>query len=211
MVIQPNSGVTYTGLWSQDHKYPASQRNFKVSSREGADSNEVIQVSTADGVKVGVDGTFYFNLNTDPKVLKEFDDKFGTRTFPVGDTAYHAWDGDEGQRAMLDFTLSNLMQTIFREEVGKVKCQDLYPGCSLAINPNAAPGETDKNVQADFVNRVNRRFSHEVKSVLGGDFFVNPTFALGGARPSDKVVESIDNVMPRELSHRLARLSFRRL
>jgi hypothetical protein len=183
-VIQPNSGLTSTGLWSTDHMYPASERNFKISAAPGADSDEAIDVSTSDGVPVGVNGTFYFTLNTDEATLKEFDNKFGTRTFPWGDasggtTALHAYDeGDEGWRAFLRFSLGNLMQTIFREEVGKVKCQDLQSSCSVAINPGASVVPADPEALNKFITNTNLRFSSEVKSVLGGDFFINPRFAL---------------------------------
>jgi hypothetical protein len=43
-VIQPNSSLTSTGLFSAEHPYPSTQRNFKVSGQEDADSNEVINV-----------------------------------------------------------------------------------------------------------------------------------------------------------------------
>lgn len=196
-VIQPNSGLVWTGFWSTDHFYPSSQRNFKVSATGEGDSDEEIDVSTADGVIVGIDGTFYFNLTADPAVLADFDNKFGTRTFPSGDgSSLHAWeDGDEGWRAFLRFSLGNLMKTIFREEVGKVKCQDLQASCALAIDPGATPGPSDPNALATFIRNVNTRFSTEVKSVLGGDFFVNPTFALGGVRLPENVVEAINRAV----------------
>jgi len=114
-VIQPNSELTYTGLWSIDHPYPASQRYFKVSAAQNADSNEVINVPTKDGVLVGVEGTFYFQLSTDPAILEDFDNKFGTRTFPGGDKSLHAWDGDEGWNAFLAATLGNLVQNVLRQ------------------------------------------------------------------------------------------------
>jgi len=87
-VIQPNSELTYTGLWSIDHPYPSSQRYFKVSAAQGADSNEVINVPTKDGVLVGVEDTFYFQLSTDPAILEDFDNKFGTRSFPAGNDSF---------------------------------------------------------------------------------------------------------------------------
>lgn len=195
VVIQPNSGNVYTGLWSSDHKYPSSQRNFKVSGDGGGDSDEKINVSTADGVNVGVDGTFYFTLNTDENALKDFDNKFGTRTFPWGDSAKSAHEGDDGWKAMLRFTLSNVMQTIFREEVGKVKCQDLQPSCALAIDPNAKPGPADPNALANFTANVNKRFSEEVRSVFGGNYFINPTFAFGSVHLPPNVDQSINSAI----------------
>jgi hypothetical protein len=54
-LIQPNSSLTSTGLFSAEHPYPSTQRNFEVSGQEDADSNEVINVPTKDGVLVGVE------------------------------------------------------------------------------------------------------------------------------------------------------------
>ena len=52
---------------------------------------------TADGVEVGVEGTIYFTLNTDPAVLRQFDDKYGTREYRGQDgTLRHAYGSDEG-------------------------------------------------------------------------------------------------------------------
>jgi hypothetical protein len=194
-VIQPNSNLTWTGLWSHDHKYTSASRNFKVSAENDSDSDEQIEVSTADGVHVGVDGTFYFSLNTDEKALKDFDNKFGTRTFPWGSGSKHAWEGDDGWKAMLRFTLNNVMKTIFREEVGKVKCEDLQPSCALAINPNARPGPADPNALADFTANIEKRFTDEARTVFGGDFFVKPTFALGTVKLPDNVKNAIDDAI----------------
>jgi hypothetical protein len=137
-VIQPNSSLTSTGLFSAEHPYPSTQRNFKVSGQEDADSNEVINVPTKDGVLVGVEGTFYFDVNfTDEDVMSAFDDKYGTRTYPGPDGQIAAWEGDEGWSAFLNFTLGNLVQNVLRQEIGNVECADLVASCSLAANSSA--------------------------------------------------------------------------
>ena len=140
-VIQPNSSLTSTGLFSAEHPYPSTQRNFKVSGAKNADSNEVINVPTKDGVLVGVEGTFYFDVNfTDERAMRAFDDKYGTRTYPdPGGNATYAWGGDEGWSAFLEFTLGNLVQNVLRQEIGNVECADLVASCSLAANPAPRP------------------------------------------------------------------------
>jgi SPFH domain / Band 7 family len=185
-VIQPNSTLTSTGLFSTGHPYPSTQRNFKVSGQEDADSNEIINVPTKDGVLVGVEGTFYFDVNyTDEKVMKAFDDKFGTRTYPVaGGGRMYAWDGDEGWSAFLNFTLGNLVQNVLRQEIGNVECADLVASCSLAANssaqaaavvaPNANGNQTINQVQS----AVNDAFTKDVDDVLGVALLVNPRFVL---------------------------------
>ena len=200
-VIQPNSSLTSTGLFSAEHPYPSTQRNFKVSGQEDADSNEVINVPTKDGVLVGVEGTFYFDVNfTDRAVMSSFDDKYGTRTYPGPDGQIYAWDGDEGWSAFLNFTLGNLVQNVLRQEIGNVECADLVASCSLAANssaqaaaaavidPNANGNQTINQVQA----AVNDAFSRDVNDVLGVDILVNPRFVLSKIELPDNVQDAIN-------------------
>jgi hypothetical protein len=199
-VIQPNSSLTSTGLFSDEHPYPSTQRNFKVSGQEDADSNEVINVPTKDGVLVGVEGTFYFDVNyTDETVMKAFDDKFGTRTYPAtGGNRIYAWDGDEGWSAFLNFTLGNLVQNVLRQEIGNVECADLVASCSLAANasaqavavidPNANGNQTINQVQA----AVNEAFSKDVNDVLGVDILVHPRFVLSRIELPQNVQDAIN-------------------
>lgn len=199
-VIQPNSSITPTGLFSSDHPYPSTQRNFKVSAAENADSNEVINVPTKDGVLVGVEGTFYFDVNyTEQGVMSAFDDRFGTRTYPVpGGDARHAWDGEAGWSAFLEFTLGNLVQNVLRQEIGNVECADLVASCSLAANPtaravpvvdpNANGNQTINQVQA----AVNAAFTKEIDEVLGMPVLINPRFVLSRVELPANVQEAIN-------------------
>jgi hypothetical protein len=199
-VIQPNSSLTSTGLFSSDHPYPSTQRNFKVSAAENADSNEVINVPTKDGVLVGVEGTFYFDVNyTDDEVMSAFDDRFGTRTYPVpGGDARHAWEGDAGWSAFLEFTLGNLVQNVLRQEIGNVECADLVASCSLAANPTArnvpvvdpqANGnQTINEVQA----AVNAAFTADVDDVLGMPILIHPRFVLSRVELPANVQDAIN-------------------
>jgi hypothetical protein len=198
-VIQPNSSLTSTGLFSAEHPYPSTQRNFKVSGQKDADSNEIINVPTKDGVLVGVEGTFYFDVNfTDEKVMSSFDDKYGTRTYPGPGGAIYAWDGDEGWSAFLSFTLGNLVQNVLRQEIGNVECADLVASCSLAANssaqaaavidPNANGNQTINQVQA----AVNEAFTKDVDDVLGVAVLINPRFVLSKVDLPSNVQDAIN-------------------
>jgi hypothetical protein len=181
-VIQPNSGITSTGLFSSEHPYPSTQRNFKVSGQANADSNEVIQVPTKDGVLVGVEGTFYFDVNyTDERTLRTFDDRYGTRTYPAQDGALSAWDGDAGWNAFLNFTLGNLIQNVLRQEIGNVECTDLVASCNLAKNAAAQAAPTNANSNQTITNvqqAVNDGFTKDVNAVLGVPILVHPRTVL---------------------------------
>jgi len=199
-VIQPNSSLTSTGLFSSDHPYPSTQRNFKVSAAENADSNEVINVPTKDGVLVGVEGTFYFDVNyTDEKVMSAFDDRFGTRTYPVpGDDARHAWEGDAGWSAFLEFTLGNLVQNVLRQEIGNVECADLVASCSLAANPTASqipvvdPNANGNQTINQVQTAVNAAFTADVDDVLGMPILINPRFVLSRVELPANVQDAIN-------------------
>jgi hypothetical protein len=198
-VIQPNSGLTSTGLFSTGHPYPSTQRNFKVSGSKNADSNEVINVPTKDGVLVGVEGTFYFDVNyTDQSVMRAFDDKYGTRTYPLGDgNSSYAWDSEAGWNSFLSFTLGNLVQNVLRQEIGNVECADLVASCSLAanssaqaaaVNPNANGNQTINQVQ----QAVNAGFTQDVDTVLGVPIFIHPRFVLSKVDLPTNVQDAIN-------------------
>ncbi len=202
-VIQPNSSLTSTGLYSAEHPYPSTQRNFKVSGQPDADSNEVINVPTKDGVLVGVEGTFYFDVNyTDEAVMKAFDDKFGTRTYPgIGGGAVYAWDGEAGWSAFLNFTLGNLVQNVLRQEIGNVECADLVASCALAQNSTAqaaaavvaAAAEGSGNQTINQVQAaVNDGFTRDIDDVLGMPILVNPRFVLSKVDLPDNVQQAIN-------------------
>jgi len=184
-VIEPNSGLTSTGMFSAEHPYPSTQRNFKVSGAKNADSNEVINVPSKDGVLVGVEGTFYFDVNfNDEKVMRAFDDKYGTRTYPApGATAMYAWQGDEGWSAFLEFTLGNLVQNVLRQEIGNVECADLVASCSLAANSSAQAAAIDPKANGNQTisqvqQAVNDAFTQDVDTVLGVPILIHPRFVL---------------------------------
>ena len=185
-VIQPNSGLTSTGLFSAEHPYPSTQRNFKVSGAKNADSNEVINVPTKDGVLVGVEGTFYFDVNfTDEKVMRAFDDKYGTRTYPVaGGSATYAWDGDDG------------LERVPLVHPGQPRAERAAPGdrqrrvrrprrLLLAGGQLQRPGGRGQPERAngnETINQVqqavNDGFTKDVDDVLGVPILIHPRFVL---------------------------------
>jgi hypothetical protein len=198
-VIQPNSGLTSTGLFSAQHPYPSTQRNFKVSGAKNADSNEVINVPTKDGVLVGVEGTFYFDVNyNDEKVMRAFDDKFGTRTYPTPDgSSTYAWDGDAGWSAFLEFTLGNLVQNVLRQEIGNVECSDLVASCSLAANSSAQAAAIDPKANGNRTisqvqQAVNDGFTQDVDSVLAVPILIHPRFVLSKVDLPSNVQDAIN-------------------
>lgn len=191
-VIPPGQGMTASGLWSSVHRYPSTQRNFVVSSAPGADTNEVIQVPSKDGVLLGIEGTFYFTLNGDPAVLEEFDNKFGTRTYPTKDGAVLASEGDEGWNAFLGFTLGNLVQNDLRREVVKYECAQLVASCSLAQNSANPVKANDADQIEKIQHAVNTSIQTDIKTTLGGEYFTGIQFVLAKVALPGQVQEAVN-------------------
>lgn len=87
-LLAPGSGLHYVGYRSRVHTYPSQQRFYTITSDAGRGDRAGVDVEhdrTSDGVEVGVEGTIYFTLNQDRKVLYQFDDKFGTRQYRGAD------------------------------------------------------------------------------------------------------------------------------
>jgi hypothetical protein len=197
-IIQPGSSPQFSGWWSTVHRYPSTQRNFKVSSAQSSDSNEVINVPSKDGVALGIEGTFYFDLTRDEKTLAEFDDKFGTRTYtPAGtEDAKEAWRDEAGWNAFLDFTIGNLVQNDLRREVIGYTCPELIASCALAQN---GPGATSAvtTVSTDKITAiqeaVNSSLKQDLRDNLGNDYFVNVKFVLAKVTLPESVQSAIND------------------
>lgn len=179
-VIPPASGVSWAGFWSDVHDYPSQARVYTITSdanrgeRTGVD---VVTVPSADGVSMGVEGTVYFTLNTNPKALATFDDRFGTRTFTGLDTkTRHAYDGDAGWSTFLDQIVRPVIENDLRQQIARFRCADLLSSCALVQNTagSKTPGGAITRVQAD----VNTSLATEVKATLGGDYLTNIAFNL---------------------------------
>ena len=128
-VIEPASALTWTGLFSTSHKYPAQQRFYTITSDTGRGDRSGVDVendATADGVEVGVEGTVYFTLNTDETTLRQFDDKYGTREYLGQDGVMrHAYGNDDGWSSFLDQIVRPVISNDLREQIGDFRCSEL--------------------------------------------------------------------------------------
>src|SRR4051794_7036866 len=140
-VIQPGSGVTWIGFWSNMHRYPSQQRFYTITSRNNGGERtgvDVVNVPSSDGVSMGIEGTFYFALNLDENTLRQFDDKFGTRQFRGADgTMGNAWDGDEGWSSFLDKITPRVIDNPRRQEDNTSRCGERFPSGALVKNQPA--------------------------------------------------------------------------
>ena len=178
-VLPPGSGLHWIGYQSKLHTYPSQQRFYTITADAGHGDRAGVDVEhdpTSDGVEVGVEGTIYFTLNQDVSVLKEFDDKFGTRQYrgADGDLRY-AWDGEDGWNSFLDQIVRPVISNNFRETVGGYRCVDLLSSCVYVQNTGNA-----QNVQQILAGAKNNVNLTKVQSAVGDSLVRDVNSTLGG-------------------------------
>jgi hypothetical protein len=210
-VVDPASSLTYTGLFSQVHKYPAQQRFYTITATGGGDRGgvDVEHDPTSDGVEVGIEGTIYFTLTNDHDALARFDDKYGTRTYVgVDHDAHAAWDGDDGWNAFLDQIVRPVISNDLRQQIGDFRCQELQAACALvqsgatasttatpaaaALFNGKAGAQNNVNIQK-IQNAINTSLEQDLNTTLGGPFITGVRFSLAHVTLPAKVQASIDD------------------
>ncbi len=90
MECVPSSVRQYDGPGDQHFYYPANQRVFDFTGKDGSDAAPITVVSK-DNVELSVPGSINFNLNTSCQVLRRFHERIGNR--------YQAYmqDGENGR------------------------------------------------------------------------------------------------------------------
>ncbi|MEW9529996.1 SPFH domain-containing protein [Microbispora sp. NPDC049125] len=200
-IIDPASGVTWIGWWSQIHRYPAQQRFYTITSEAGRGERsgvDVVTVPSSDGVNMGIEGTLYFGLNLDHATLKSFDDKFGTRKFRSADGGtYFPWDGDLGWSAFLDQIIRPVIDNDLRTQVNSFRCAELVSSCALVQNASNQQGgglpQQGNNANiAKIQNAVNTSLAEDLKSTLGADFLTDIHFNLSRVTLPGEVQAAVD-------------------
>ncbi|MBN6052151.1 SPFH domain-containing protein [Nonomuraea sp. RK-328] len=194
-VIDPASGLTWTGWWSSTHSYPAQQRFYTITADPKRATNlgvDVVTVPSSDGVNLGIEGTLYFTLNLDHETLKTFDDKYGTRTFRAQDDAsLYPWDGDEGWSAFFGQAVRPVIDNALRSEVGAMRCAELVPSCSLLESTALKPQSSNTNL-VKVQNAVNATLARELPGTLGGDYLTGLRFTLARVTLPAEVQKAVD-------------------
>lgn len=210
-LICPGVGLTGNGVHSTTHYYPDDnvQRYYTITADAGRGDRpgvDVVKIPTADGVQVGLEGTFYlttaFNCSKGGKVLlQKFDDKFGVRTFPVigSSDSLHPWEGDTGWAAYLDAVVRPVIDSDLRTTVGNFNCAELVASCAL-IHSNTSgqtnisllqAGKNSANLQK-IQDAINAALSSELKSTLGEEYFTHVQFRIQRVDLPSNVQGAID-------------------
>jgi regulator of protease activity HflC (stomatin/prohibitin superfamily) len=207
-IIDPASGITWIGLASKVHKYPAQQRFYTITSNEqrGERSGvDVVTVPSSDGVNMGIEGTLYFTLNLDHETLKQFDTKYGTRKFRGldGDSRY-AWEGDDGWSGFLDQIIRPVIDNDLRTQINSFRCAELVSSCALVQN-TANPQLPQQNTQGQPVKAqsnnaniakvqtaINTSLAQDLQQTLGGNYITDLHFNLVRITLPDNVQHAVD-------------------
>jgi hypothetical protein len=202
-IIQPASGLVWTGMYSSIHRYPAQQRFYTITAdtaRGDRTGIDVVHTPSSDGVEMGIEGTIYFTLNLDPKALKAFDDKFGTRQFRGLDgTLRYAYDGDEGWSTFLDAIVRPIIDNDLRIQINNFRCAELISSCALVQNRGGAGGaapvadgnQNNTNI-AKVQDAVNSSLPGDLKDMLGGEFFDGIRFNLARITMPQAVQDAVN-------------------
>jgi len=198
-VIKPASSLTWTGIWSSTHKYPATQSSYTITSdpkNGGQPGVDVVSVPSSDGVQMGIEGTLYYTLNTDPATIRSFDDKFGTRTYSFNASTYNAYAGTKGWDAFINTMVRPVLNNALREQIGDTRCSDLVSSCALVQNNGTNPANGTfpvGNVNiAKVQNAINATLTTDIKSTLGGDYLIGIQFAINKVDLPSNVQTAVD-------------------
>ena len=207
-VVPPGSGNTSIGLGATVHAYPADsvQRFYTITSdpsrgdRPGVD---VVTVPTSDGINVGLEGTIYFTtaFNGSPQgeaLVRDFDNRFGVRTFPVvgqQGVELHAYDGNDGWSAFLDAVVRPVIDNDLRQQVASFTCAQLQSSCALVYQTTGAPklaGTTNNASIAAIQDSINKSLQADLQSTLGHDYFSQVQFRLARVTLPDSIQAEIE-------------------
>jgi hypothetical protein len=181
-VLPPASGLTWTGLWSSVHRYPSQQRFYTMTAdpeRGGRAGIDLARAPSRDGIEMGIEATIYFTLNIDHGVIRDFDERYGTRPYRAADgELIYAWDGVAGWNAFFDATVRPVIDNVLRVQLDTVTCAELVSSCALLRNDEPVPATGSGNRITAVERAVNEALPRELRRNLGGDYFQGIRFNL---------------------------------
>ncbi len=200
--LDPASSLTYTGIWSTEHVYPAQQRTYTISANASQGDKvgvDVMQTPSSDGVEMGIQGTLYYSLNLDHTVLGQFDNKYGTRSYTENGDSFHAYDGDQGWSAFIDVAVRPILNNDLREQIAKVSCAELDAACALvqnstqvAASKSPTSGTNNGNIAA-VQNAINASLQADINGQLGGNYLTGLRFNISQVSLPGNVQDAVNN------------------
>ena len=207
-LIPPASGLTWTGWLSQDPRlYPSegSPRRYIITATPGRGDRvgvDDLRVPTADGIDVGLEAKISFTTGftgqSNDNLVKQFDARFGNRTYPVPGAGgrLHPWEGDEGFGAFLDTEFRPVLDNALRETIGRFRCAQLVSSCALLSNRGGQLDEKSGDVtNANLVEvqkAIGGALNTDLAGNLGGEYFKNVQVVVSAVRLPDRVQTAVN-------------------
>lgn len=200
--LNPGSGATWTGFYSTERIYPAQQLVYTVSEDPNQGSTptaDEIEVPSSDGVNITIQGTLYYELNLDHKVLGEFDDRYGSQTYEWDGKALHPYDGAAGWNGFINTVVRPTLQNELRTAMAQFSCADVDSACSLVKNATAAQPAAAQTGGASSVgnlvkiqNQINSELAADLENQLGGEYLTNLRFTISAVALPANVQDAIN-------------------
>lgn len=173
--LTPGSGMTWTGLYSTEHIYPAQQQVYTIDAdpKQGqTQTADSISVPSSDGVEIQIEGTLYYSLDLDQAVLGEFDNRYGTQTYSWDGKTLHPYDGADGWNAFINSVVRPTLQNELRTAMAQVSCEDVDPACSLVRNATNTQAATSTGASSNgnlgkIQDAINAELQSDLASQLG--------------------------------------------
>jgi hypothetical protein len=215
-ILAPNDGMTWTGLYSTLSDYPTTERFDNVRpGRFGDDpaagddlATDFYRTRTKDGIDVGIQGQWKYVLNTDPKVLEQFDTAYGQRTYavPGTDERVKVSDGDQGMAVFIAGQVRPVQQEALRQGIGDIAGEQLDPSIALLKSATADPAQaaaaaaalagapSNTQVFTDLSNRISATFADRINAQLGGPYLTQARFTLQAIQIAPDTQDTINRV-----------------
>lgn len=181
-VVCPGSGNTWTGWLSNEHGYPdsTSQRIWKFSDDEDADTSPITGLRTKDGVLMTLKGTLFFKTAFDcteagQRLVKAFDDANVNR--PEGQRPWEDWDGwlNSQFKPIIDANARDIALGLNAKEV--VSSAALLAREGEVTDEDVENADNKSNVAA-IEEAMASGLEEQLREKLGEDFFTDITFNM---------------------------------
>jgi regulator of protease activity HflC (stomatin/prohibitin superfamily) len=200
-ILEPGQRLTWIGFFSQaPHQYPSASvsRAYTVTSdarKTNRPGVATVTVPTRDGVQVSLEATVFIRFvgESNPTVLRRFDDAYATRRFPTpsGHELY-PWQGNDGFYALLDAVFRPVLAYDIRKELGQFQCAALVASCALVSQGANATKVPLANADA-IADRIGASVDKDLERTLGQPYFSNIRVRIARVTLPASVQTAIDD------------------
>lgn len=166
----------WNGPGDNDFIYPAGQRTFSFTGKEGAESGP-INVTTGSQ-EVSISGFLTFTLNTDCKALRKFHERIGNK--------YKAYKDGGGWQTFLDDYVAVPLDSVLNEAAASIETPE-----GESAEQNWYRLYTQAEVQNDFAKYVKDNLPKEIEQTLGEEFITVNAVNIKKPNISDELRTSL--------------------